>query len=175
MPNAADLAEALTHANFAEPAFDVQRSARMVGGDDLGLQSPNALGLGNSDQALHQERSDAVPTKTFAHIDADLSDAGCASRVCHARQGREADNRLYPSRDQSPGRQMALVPRRPERRRCHEGCKPRGEALGVDRANAGPVGCCHSVNVNALGHSCAAPSDLQRLYPVQNVARRREG
>lgn len=81
MPNATDLPQPFAGTDLAEAALGVKCTTWQVGGDDLGLQGPERLSLGDRDETLQQSGADPLAVRRLADVDADLSDPGCASGI----------------------------------------------------------------------------------------------
>ncbi len=63
----------------------MQRSTRGIRGNDLRLQGPIAFLFGLEDQTCEQCAAQAMALCTRSNVDADLSDAGRASRIWNRR------------------------------------------------------------------------------------------
>lgn len=90
MPNVIDVPIPLAAPYLTETAFSMKRQAGVIAGDDLRLQRPVPFGLGVRNQPVKQGCPDALPVRRCLYIDADLSDAGSASRVGNRRKRRPA-------------------------------------------------------------------------------------
>jgi hypothetical protein len=86
------MAVALAVPDLAKAAGQMQRRTGGIRGHHLRLQGPIAFAFGLGDQAREQCAAQALPLGTRRNVDADLSDAGSASRVRNRRQCCPSDD-----------------------------------------------------------------------------------
>lgn len=95
MPYSVQVAVSFTIAHVAKSASNVERRTRGIVSHHLRLQSPIAFALGIGDQASDQRAAQALPSSAGGNIDADLSDAGRASRIRNRCERCPSDDTSY--------------------------------------------------------------------------------
>ena len=81
MPDIAYMAVPFAYPNFPVPGLSVKGAAGGIGGEYLGLEGPVAFRLRRRRETVEQPDADALASCFLRDVDADLSDAGRASRV----------------------------------------------------------------------------------------------
>jgi len=140
MPYAVQMPITLTPSDIPKSASAMKRQTGMIGGQDLGLQCPVSGRFGCNCEPFQQGAADALSSCLLADVDADLSDACCASRIRRRRQSGPAKYSII----RRPGcharnRQVALVPISPKRRRQAKCGEPGREAVSQNSADRFPV------------------------------------
>jgi len=140
VPDAVQLAVTLAVTHLAKSASQMERRTRSIRSHHLRLQCPVAFAFGLGDQAFEQRAAQSVPSCARGNVDADLSDAGCASRIRNRRERRPSGDLPFGvARDETAGLQVAAIPAFPLRSAGGECGETRAQPLGVDPPHVGPV------------------------------------